>query len=266
MYGTTCNRRLDSRRFAATSRRAGASSAWRVAIRFPPLDTKPLDTAGMSYDTIQQLKALNVTRRKSLSSPRRGRADFPTPAASPWPASTTAATRPFDAGDDIAGLARAQVAEDTIIELAKLNQLGLASGEFQAMRLAGLSDAIVLEVARHRAAGQAGARRRVSRQPEKRRRARTHAARACAPRSSRFAGGCDSGVSPPRRERRANHQPLRSALARPIFRLSPSIAAPVESSCLESRLIALALSRLLSSCSRCAPRLAPCLLRRATAS
>jgi hypothetical protein len=46
------------------------------------------------------------------------------------------------------------VAESTIVELAKLDQLGLASGEFQAMRLAGLSDAIVLEVARHRAAGQ----------------------------------------------------------------------------------------------------------------
>ena len=45
-------------------------------------------------------------------------------------------------------------AEGTIIELAKLNEVGLASGEFQAMRLAGLSDAIVLEVARHRAAGK----------------------------------------------------------------------------------------------------------------
>ena len=60
----------------------------------------------------------------------------------------------FDAGDDIAGLARAQIAEATILELAKLNQLGFASGEYEAMRLAGLSDAIVLEVARHRSAGQ----------------------------------------------------------------------------------------------------------------
>ena len=27
----------------------------------PPLDTKPLDTAGMSYDTIKQLTSLNIT-------------------------------------------------------------------------------------------------------------------------------------------------------------------------------------------------------------
>ncbi|MGA8767206.1 MAG: hypothetical protein WB559_09310, partial [Candidatus Acidiferrales bacterium] len=44
--------------------------------------------------------------------------------------------------------------EETILELAKLNQLGLGAGELQAMRLAGLSDAILLEVARHRAAGK----------------------------------------------------------------------------------------------------------------
>jgi hypothetical protein len=46
------------------------------------------------------------------------------------------------------------MSEDTILELARLNQVGLSAGEFQAMRLAGLSDAIVLEVARHRAANQ----------------------------------------------------------------------------------------------------------------
>jgi hypothetical protein len=34
-----------------------------------------------------------------------------------------------------------------------MNQLGLSAGELQAMRLAGLSDEIVLEVARHRAGG-----------------------------------------------------------------------------------------------------------------
>jgi hypothetical protein len=46
------------------------------------------------------------------------------------------------------------VSEETILELARLNQLGLSAGEFQAMRLAGLSDATVLAVARHRALNQ----------------------------------------------------------------------------------------------------------------
>ena len=58
-------------------------------------------------------------------------------------------------GDEIAGLMRARVGEPTIVELANMNELGLLSGELEAMHLAGLSDAILLEVARHRAANQA---------------------------------------------------------------------------------------------------------------
>jgi uncharacterized membrane-anchored protein len=40
------------------------------------------------------------------------------------------------------------------LNLARLNQLGLGAGELQAMRLAGLSDDILLAVAQHHAAGQ----------------------------------------------------------------------------------------------------------------
>jgi hypothetical protein len=35
-----------------------------------------------------------------------------------------------------------------------LNQLGVGAGDLQAMRLAGISDATILEVARHRAEGK----------------------------------------------------------------------------------------------------------------
>jgi hypothetical protein len=44
--------------------------------------------------------------------------------------------------------------EPSVLELARLNQMGLGVGELQAIRLTGLSDSIVLEVARHRAAGK----------------------------------------------------------------------------------------------------------------
>jgi hypothetical protein len=40
------------------------------------------------------------------------------------------------------------------VELANLNQLGLAAGELEAMRLAGLSDETIVEVARRRAEGK----------------------------------------------------------------------------------------------------------------
>ena len=108
----------------------------------------------MNYDAIQQLKTLRSPRRKSRSSPPRGKVDFPMQAASRPCNIYRGRNQAFDAGDEIAGLVRAQVSEDTILELAKLNQLGLGAGELQAMRLAGLSDAILLEVARHRAAGK----------------------------------------------------------------------------------------------------------------
>jgi hypothetical protein len=119
-----------------------------------PLDTKPLDSAGMNYDAIQQLKALQVTAPEvaQLAAARQG--GFSDASCVEALKIYRGRSQPFDAGDDIAGLIRAEVSEDTILELAKLNELGLSSGELEAMRLAGLSDAILLEVARHRAAGK----------------------------------------------------------------------------------------------------------------
>ena len=108
----------------------------------------------MNYDAIQQVKALNITAPEIAQVSTARQAGFSD-------ASCVAALQvyrgrghAFDAGDEIAGLIRAQVAEDTILELARMNQLGLSAGELEAMRLAGLSDAILLEVARHRAAGK----------------------------------------------------------------------------------------------------------------
>ncbi len=120
----------------------------------PPVDTKPLDTAGMTYDSIEQLKALEITTPEVAEVAAAREAGFSD-------ASCIAVFRifrdrkqAFDAGEAIAGLIGARMSEATIIYLARLNQLGLTAGEYQAMRLAGLSDAIVLEVARHRAANQ----------------------------------------------------------------------------------------------------------------
>jgi len=120
----------------------------------PPLDTKPLDGAGFTYDSIQQLKGMSITAADVAQLATARASGFSDANCVAVLGIYRARNQAFDAGDDIAGLVRAQVAEPTILELAKLNQLGLESGEFQAMRLAGLSDAIVLEVARHRAAGQ----------------------------------------------------------------------------------------------------------------
>ena len=117
-----------------------------------PLDTKPLDTAGMNYDAIEQLKTLNVTAPEVAQLATARQSGFSDTGCIAAVNIYRGRGQAFDAGGEIAGLLRAQVREETILELAKLNQLGLGAGELQAMRLAGLSDAILLEVARHRAA------------------------------------------------------------------------------------------------------------------
>src|ERR1700690_2859617 len=110
------------------------------------LDTTPLDAAGMSYDSVQQVKSLNVTPAEvsNLAKARQGGL------------SDTDCVRmlqifrregqPFTAGETVAGLMRAGIEGGTVVEMADLNQLGFAAGELEAMKLAGLSDDTILEV------------------------------------------------------------------------------------------------------------------------
>lgn len=150
-----------SRRFAAI-RRSAASLLLLAALVFfaagchtiPPVDTKPLDSAGMAYDSIQQLKALQITASEIAEVAAARQGGFSDAGCIAIFKIFRDRKQPFDAGDTVAGLVRARMDEDTILELARLNQLGISTGEFQAMRLANLSDAIVLEVARHRAANR----------------------------------------------------------------------------------------------------------------
>jgi len=60
---------------------------------------------------------------------------------------------PFADGQAIADLMSAGSSEQTVLELDRLNQLGLYAGQAQALRLAGFSDKIVLAVARRRSQG-----------------------------------------------------------------------------------------------------------------
>jgi hypothetical protein len=131
-----------------------AALAFLGCHRISPVDTAPLDSAGMSYDAIQQLKALRVTAPEVAQIARARQGGFSDAACVEVVRIFRGRNQSFDAGDAAAGLLQAGVSENTVVELAQLNQLGVTSGELQAMRLASLSDEIILEVARHRAAGQ----------------------------------------------------------------------------------------------------------------
>jgi len=118
------------------------------------VDTAALDNAGMGYDAIKQLKALDITTPEvaQVASARQG--GFPDVSCVESLQIFHGRGQAFDAGDAIAGLLRAGMQADTILELARLNQLGFGAGELQAMKLAGLSDTIILEVARRHAGGK----------------------------------------------------------------------------------------------------------------
>lgn len=122
--------------------------------RLQPLDTSPLDRSGMSYGAIQELKKLNITAPEIAEVVQARQAGLPDADCVEALRIYRGRGQAFDAGGALAGLARVGLREETILELARLNQLGRGWGELQAMRLAGFSDAIVLEVARHHAEGK----------------------------------------------------------------------------------------------------------------
>lgn len=119
-----------------------------------PLDTKPLDAAGMDYGTIKQLAALKITPDEITQMARVRGAGFSDHSCLEIYRVYHDRGRPFEVGDAVAGLVQVHISEPTILELAQLDQLGLNAGEYETMRLAGLSEQIILEVARRRAAGK----------------------------------------------------------------------------------------------------------------
>lgn len=119
-----------------------------------PVNTQTLDTAGMGYDAVSQLKALKITTTEVAEMVKVKQAGLSDSTCVQVLQIYKSRNQDFDAGEAIAGLLRAGANEDLILKLARLNQLGLNAGELQAMRLAGLPDGVILAVAQHRATGQ----------------------------------------------------------------------------------------------------------------
>lgn len=116
-----------------------------------PVDTQSLDSSGMSYDAVQELKSLGISRSEVAEIAKARQSGFSDADCIDVFKIFRSRQQPFNAGGAIASLVQVNVSHDTILELARINQLGFDSGELQAMKLAGLSDDILLEVARHRA-------------------------------------------------------------------------------------------------------------------
>jgi len=119
-----------------------------------PLDTKPLDNAGISYSTIKELRRLRITAAEVGEIAKVRQSGLSDADCVTLLQIFHVRGEAFTAGDAIASLHQSGMSEGMVLALAGMDQVGLGYGELQAMHLAGLSDAIVLEVARHHAAGK----------------------------------------------------------------------------------------------------------------
>ena len=119
-----------------------------------PLDTSPLDNAGMRYDSIKELKTLHVTAPEVLEIAKVRNAGLSDSDCIELLQISHSHHEQFTSGDAISTMRASGMPVDMILGLANLDQLGLGYGELQAMYLAGLSDAIIMEVARRHAANQ----------------------------------------------------------------------------------------------------------------
>ena len=122
--------------------------------RMMPLDTKPLDNAGMAYSAIKQLQALDITSAELTEVAKARAAGFPDEGCIELVRIYHGRKLPFSAGDTVAGLVKAHLRADTVLQLARLDELGINAGGLELIRLAGFSDSMVLEVARHEATGK----------------------------------------------------------------------------------------------------------------
>ncbi|HEY0702935.1 MAG TPA: hypothetical protein VGD60_09230 [Candidatus Acidoferrales bacterium] len=118
------------------------------------LDTHPLDRAGMSYDAIKELKSLHISPAEIPQIAKVRSAGLSDEECVTLLRTTHLQGQPFTSGDAVAGLYQSGVSEPTVMALVNLDQVGLGSGELQAMHLAGLPDALILGIARDRANGK----------------------------------------------------------------------------------------------------------------
>jgi hypothetical protein len=116
-------------------------------------DTEQADQLAMWLDSVPQLKILNVSGAEVAELSKAHEAGLTDPSSIVLIKLARDHKKPFADGQSIADLLNAGSSEATVLELARLNQLGIWAGEARAMRLTGLSDKIVLAVAQRRSQG-----------------------------------------------------------------------------------------------------------------
>ena len=113
----------------------------------------PLDQAGMSLGSIDQLQQAQVNDLEVQQLILVRQAGLSDDACVDLVRIAHERHKPFTDGQVVADLAGAGLKQDSVLTLARLNLLDSWAGEAEVMRLGNLSDAIILAVAKRRAAG-----------------------------------------------------------------------------------------------------------------
>jgi hypothetical protein len=113
-------------------------------------DTEQADQMAMWLDSVPQLKGLNVSNAEITELNKAHEAGLTDPSTVVLIQLARQRKQPFGDGQAIADLLNAGSTEATVLELARMNELGAWAGEARAMRLLGLSDKIILAVAHRR--------------------------------------------------------------------------------------------------------------------
>jgi hypothetical protein len=120
--------------------------------RAKPPDPQAVQAA-MWFNDVPELKPLNVSNAEIGELAKAHQAGLSDPACATLIKLARSRKVPFADGQAIADLMSAGSSEETVLELDRLNQLGLFSGQARALRLAGFSDKIILAIARRRSQG-----------------------------------------------------------------------------------------------------------------
>ncbi|HXN23660.1 MAG TPA: hypothetical protein VOA41_13050 [Candidatus Dormibacteraeota bacterium] len=118
---------------------------------FRSADVRPLDQSGMWYEKIEELKALKVSDAEVAELTKLKQGGLTDSTCMELISLARVQKQPFSDADAILQLHRAGVTEPHILDLARLKQIPSWTGEAVTLRLTGLSDEVVLAVARRRA-------------------------------------------------------------------------------------------------------------------
>jgi hypothetical protein len=117
-------------------------------------DMTPLNRAGMDVGSLPQLRKIGVSDSEVVQLASMRQSGLSDDGCLQLVRLAHDRHEPFTDGQGVAGLLGAGLRQDSVMELAKLDQLGLWTGEAEVLRLSGLSDQVVLAVARRRAGSE----------------------------------------------------------------------------------------------------------------